>query len=206
MSFSRLLLAAASSKKFIAGEGNDKIVISPKISLAGRDAYEGEVVLCFQLDDRRDGERRVARSLGLQANDPRCDGLIFYAQDGEESRTICLIEMKSRDIGEAAEQIKHTKRHVENLLHEEYSILPQGCHTDCRRQIGHIKWKAGIFHHGSSPRMESALDELMSEGFSDVRPFTSANNDARALLSGEGESAREMARKYKLDKQRRRRR
>jgi hypothetical protein len=201
VSFSRLLLAAASSKKFISGEGNDKIVISPKISLAGRDAYEGEVILCFQLDDRRDGERRVARSLGLQTGNPRCDGLIFYARDEDEDKVICLIEMKSTNIADAAGQIISIKRHIETLLHEEYSVLPQGFHADCRRQISHIRWKAGIFHHGSSPQMENAIDELRREGFNDVRPFTSANNDARKLLTGE-ESVREMAKKYKPGKQR----
>lgn len=206
MSFSRLLLTAASSKKFIVGERNDKVLISPKISIAGRDAYEGEVVLCFQLDDRRDGERRVARSLGLQADDPRCDGLIFYARDEDENKAICLIEMKSTNISDAARQLRETKRHIENLLNLEYRTLPQECHADCRRQIARIKWKAGIFHHGSSPRMESALEELKNDGFSDVRSFTSADNDARALLSGEGENAREMARKYKPDRQRYRRR
>lgn len=66
MSFSRLLLVAASSKKFVAGEGNDKVEVSPKILIAGRDAYEGEVVLCFQLDEREDQGKRVPRCLGIR--------------------------------------------------------------------------------------------------------------------------------------------
>ncbi len=98
MSFSRLLLVAANSKKCILGVGNDKVCISPKILIGGRDAYEGEVILCFQLDDRTDQEKRVPRSLGILGNSPRCDGLIFYAQDGETGRVICLVEMKSTNV------------------------------------------------------------------------------------------------------------
>lgn len=207
MSFSRLLLAAVSSKKCIAGEGTDKIVISPKISLAGRDAYEGEVVLCFQLDDHRDRERRVAHSLGLQANDPRCDGLIFYARDEDEDKVICLVEMKSTNIADAARQIISTKTHIERLLREECRPLPDEYYSDCIKQITRIKWKACFYHHGSSPEdIGGVLRELQAQRFHDIRHFTIADNDARPLLSGEGKNAREMARKYKPDKQRHRRR
>ncbi len=94
MSFSRLLLVAANSKKFISGEGKDKVQISPKMVSSGRDPYEGEVILCFQLDDPADQEKRVSRSLGIPGNSPRCDGLVFYSQDGETGRVICLVPLK----------------------------------------------------------------------------------------------------------------
>ncbi len=195
VSFSRLLLVAASSKKYIAGEGNDKIIVSPKITIAAREPFEGEVVLCFQLDDRRDKDKRVARSLGLQDEAQRCDGLIFYSQDGEDRKTICLVEMKSTNIAHAPGQLIETKRHVENLLREECRALPETSRADCQKQITHIQWKAGVFHHGSSPKIESVLEELKTNGFSDVRAFTSADNDVRKLLIGE--SAKDMSKKYK---------
>jgi hypothetical protein len=197
VSFSRLLLAAANSRKFIVGEGIDKIVVSPRGNSANRDPFEGEVVLCFQLDDRRDGEKRVARSLGFQPNDSRCDGLIFYAHDTEDSRVICLVEMKSTNLGNAGDQIIQTKRHLEGLLREECYVLPQECQEDCERQITRIKWKACLFHHGSSQSdVQNILRQLKSKGFSDVRAYTSADNDARQLLVSEI-SARDMGRKYK---------
>jgi len=195
VSFSRLLLAAASSKKFIEGERNDKVVISPKISIAGRDPYEGEVVLCFQLDDRRDAERRVARSLGLQSNDPRCDGLIFYARDEDEDKAICLVEMKSANISDAARQIISTKEHIERLLREECRSLPEEYRTDCNSQIARIKWNACLYHHGSSPQLPNILGELRHQRFDNVGSCTAANNDLRPLLRGE--SAAEMARKLR---------
>lgn len=76
MSFSRLLLIAANSKKCIRGEGNSKVCISHKLFISGREPYEGEVILCFQLDERTDEGKQVARSLGMSKS-KRCDGLIF---------------------------------------------------------------------------------------------------------------------------------
>lgn len=203
MSFSRLLLEAANSKKCILGVGNDKVCISPKILIGGRDAYEGEVILCFQLDDRTDQEKRVPRSLGILGNSPRCDGLIFYAQDGETGRVICLVEMKSTNVKDAASQLISTKEHIEKLLREECDSLPEECRSDCTKQISHIIWKACLYHHGASPgRIADTQKELKSHGFNDISYLTAANNDLRPLLSGEGRSAKEMAKKSKPGRRR----
>jgi len=192
VSLSRLLLVAASSKKYIAGKGNDKVIIKPlsRTFMSGNDPYTGEVILFFQLDDPRDQEKLVSRSLGMQANDKRCDGLIFYAQDEEEEKVICLVEMKSTNIGEAAQQIKSTKNHIQGLLREE-------CDTHCHRQLQRIKWKASFYHHGASQdEVASVLKQLKKEGFADYNDFTPANNDIGPLLRGKM-SAKEMANKYK---------
>ncbi len=197
MSFSRLLLVAANSKKCIRGEGKDKVCISPKFSIAGRDAYEGEVILCFQLDDRTDQGKRVPRSLGIAENNLRCDGLVFYSQDEITDKVICLVEMKRTNIADAASQVISTKEHIENLLHEECNSLPEDCRADCGRQIAHITWKACLYHHGASPnKIDNIQRALKNRGFNDIGHLT-ANNDLRPLLSGEGRSAKEMARKYK---------
>jgi len=201
VSFSRLILVAANSKKYIVGEGKDKVRVSAKISISGRDAYEGEVVLCFQLDDRTDPHKRVPRSLGMPDNNQRCDGLVFYSQDEKAEKVVCLVEMKSTNIAEAANQLISTKEHIEQLLRRECDSLPQNCQSDCRRQITLITWKACIFHHGASPdKREGIQKELKNRGFADLDFLTVADNDLRPLLSGEGISAKEMVKKYKSSK------
>src|SRR6266516_7639533 len=110
MSFSRLLLVAANSKKYIPGKGNDKVCIS---------SIEGEVILCFQLDDQ---EKRVARSLGMPEAIKRCDGLVFYSQDGKTDRVICLVEMKSTNVEGADEQLISTKKYITELLLKECNL------------------------------------------------------------------------------------
>ena len=156
MSFSRLLLVAANSKKYITGAGNDKVIISPKRSELGKDAYEGEVVLCFQLDEPNDPEKRVARSLGIPEEDKRCDGLVFYSQDGYPNRVICLVEMKRTNVDRAENQIVSTKERIEELLRKECEALPE---------IAHIQWKACLYHYGASPDdVNNVLSELKKNG------------------------------------------
>lgn len=203
MSFSRLLLVAANSKKCILGQGNDKVCISSKNSGGGRDAFEGEVILCFQLDDPRDQEKRVVRSLGIPESNQRCDGLVFYSQDEKMDRVICLVEMKSDNIKQAASQLISTKVYIENLLREECNSLPEECRSGCGKQIAHIIWKACLYHHGASPdSIRDFQKELKSHKFNDIDHLTIANFDLRPLLSGEGRSAKEMAKKYKSGRKR----
>ncbi len=195
MSFSRLLLVAVSSKKYISGEGKDKVFVHPRASLSSNDLYAGEVVLCFQLDDRKDKEKAVSRSLGIQEGDRRCDGLIFYAQDEQEDKVICLVEMKSTSIVDAAEQIKATRIHMKSLLQDE-------CSTHCSKELQRIKWKACFYHHGASPdNVVSVLRQLKKDNFDDVADFTPTNNDVGPFLRGEV-STRELANKLRRGKKR----
>jgi len=203
VSFSRLLLVAANSKKCIQGAGNDKVCISPKLSIAGRDAYEGEVILCFQLDDRTDQAKRLLRSLGIPDHNQRCDGLVFYSQDEKTHRVICLVEMKSTNVTEAANQIISTKEHMEGLLREECNSLPGECQTDCLKQIAHITWKACLYRHGASQKdFQGELMKLKKHGFNDIDGLDRADYDLRPLLSGEERSAKEMGKKLKGSRKR----
>ncbi len=193
MSFSRLLLIAANSKKCILGEKSDKVCISRKISERDMDPYEGEVILCFQLDDRTEQGKRVRRSLGIPKDSQRCDGLVFYSQDDKSDRVICLVEMKGTNITGAAEQILSTKEHIEELLRKECNSLPNECHSDCEGQIANITWKACLYHHGASQDMIlDFLREIKKHGFNDIDHLDRVSNDLRPPLSGEGRRAKEM--------------
>ncbi|SRR6266849_5760578 len=195
MSFSRLLLVAANSQKFIRGEGNDKVCITPP---KGREVYEGEVILCFQLDDRTDRRKRVARSLGILDNNKRCDGLVFFSQDEKADRVICLVEMKSTNVTNAEWQLTSTKEHIEKLLFEECSSLPEECQTDCQKQIAHIVWKACLYHSCSSQNETWALlRKLIDKGFDHVDRLDRNHNDLRPLLIGKGIGAEEIGKKFK---------
>lgn len=192
MSLSRLLLVAASSKKLIKGQGNDKVIVNPRSTTFASDPYSGEIVLCFQLDDSNARERRVCQSLGIEEGDKRCDGLIFYAQDDQDEKVLCFVEMKSTNIDDAAEQLKSTKIHIARLLREE-------CGSYCNNQLQNIKWKACFYHHGASPNeVTSILRQLKSGGFSSVDNFTVASNNVGPFLRGEESgSAKALAKKVR---------
>lgn len=181
MSLTRLLLVAANSKKYIEGAGKDRIHVKPQSSSS---PYTGEVVLCFQLDE-------VAHSLGIPKTDKRCDGLIFYAQDDKDERSFCLVEMKSDDVKDAAQQIKSTRDHLKMLLRTE-------CEPYCNKQFNRIKWKACFYHHGSLPdNVNAVLRQLKNDGFDDIEDFTVNNNDAGSFIRNEGErNAKELAKNY----------
>lgn len=200
MSFSRLLFGATNSKKQIMGEGNDKVIISANNSIPNRDPYQGEVILCFQLDDRDDQEKRVPRSLGIADEDQRCDGIVFYSQDEQPSRVVCLVEMKSKNIKEALDQITSTKRHLKELFDKECGVLENKYRANALKQITHIKWKAALYHFGGSPDNEVEkiiLDLKRDHGFAAAEHFTYAKNDLRPLLTGEGGSAKELSKQLK---------
>src|SRR6266516_6220273 len=207
VSFSRLLLIAANSKKCIRGKGNGKVCISPKLSKSDRYTYEGEVILCFQLDDQTDQGKRVPHGLGIPKDSKRCDGLVFYSQDDKPDRVICLVEMKSTEIIGAAEQIISTKSHIKDLLRKECEALPEECRPACEKQIVQIQWKACLYHTGASQNeVNDFLKELKKSGFVDVDHLDPADNDLRPLLSGEGRSPKEMAMKFKGGKKQKRNR
>ncbi len=205
MSLSRLLLVAANSKKRIKGDGNDEVKISPKLTISGRDAYEGEVVLCFQLDEKTEQGKRIRRSLDIQDenNQKRCDGLVFYSRDEKPERVICLVEMKSTNDGDAPAQLESTREHIKTLLSQECNSSSEECRRECERQMGRIVWKACIYHHGASPKEQAAIQkELKDSGFRDVEFLDRSDNDLRPLLSGEGRSAKEIGKRFKNGRRR----
>ncbi len=144
MPFSVLLLTAASSERHISGYGGDRVVMP---SLLPK-----EVVLFF---DKVDSEI-VSRGLGL-SGEQCCDGVIFYSSD--KHKVICLVEMKSSDLGDAEEQIKSTHRKLSELLKKECKL--------CNERLDQIIWKAYIYRSSGSPKRqaEDCVGNLIKYGF-----------------------------------------
>ncbi len=158
MSLSRLLLIAPNSRKYIEGENSEKVIIKTDPN--------SEVVLCFQLDERSSQDKIIAEQLGIPRNQKRCDGIIFYAKDDDPRRVICLVEMKSRNISNASEQIKATKKYMNDLLKLEATATSNYNCDEFRKQISDVKWIACLYHHGASPRnMSDFCKDLKNDGF-----------------------------------------
>lgn len=168
MVFSRLLLAAANSRTYIVGKKkDDKLIVQTNT---------GEIVLCFQIDDN---ERQISHILDLEENHKRCDGLIFYARDGEEEKVIGLAEMKSTNTREVAKQINATKLHIEELLR-------QDCGSHCNKLLSRVKWKACIYSYGTSDSDKNEqMKDLKKAGFDGVAYFDKVRCDAGPFLRGE---------------------
>ncbi len=175
MPFSRLLLIAANSKKYIHGQkkDKDKIIITPRMgNTYGNDPFAGEIILCFQIDDK---EKGVPQCLGINQN-KHCDGLIFYAQDESDKITLCLVEMKSNDISQTAKQIIATREHIKNLL----------CKDGCEEYLNKIRWKACFYHRSCAKNdISMALKTLKEAEFEDVTRCDHTNNDLGPFLRGE---------------------
>lgn len=188
MSLSRLLLVAASSKKYIVGDkGKDQLVIKPRdFTNNVNDPWAGEVVLCFQIDDPENGEF-IANNLDIKKGQKRCDGLIFFAQDGQVEKTICLVEMKSSNTDEAAKQITKTKDHIESMLQKE-------CGISCHKPFSKIKWKACLFNNGASQDdINTFKNQLKNGGFDKVDVFAKNDNDVGPFLREETSSKKSKA-------------
>lgn len=195
MSLSRLFLMMANSRKQISGVGSDKIVINPRSSSSGtnHDPYAGEVVLCFDIDDKKAREKKVCQKLGIQEDDKKCDGIIFYSQDDSEDRVICLVEMKRTQVDNVSEQIISTKEHIKRLLQED-------CGHHSNTLLQRIKWKACFYHSSSSPdEVANIKKKLISSGFNEAASFTVAHNDVGPFLRGE-ESAKALASRIRRKK------
>jgi hypothetical protein len=169
MVFSRLLLATTNHKNYIVGsKKDDKLFVETECD---------EIALCFQIDD---DERQISRILDLNENDTRCDGLIFYAKDGQEQKVICLIEMKSTNIDTVATQIKATKYHIEQMLRQE-------CGSHYNKLLSKIIWKAGFYSYGSSNsrKKEKLFGDLKKVGFRDIQDFDRTRDNATSFLRRE---------------------
>lgn len=167
MPFSRLLLVAAHSRKYIIGnDPRDKVEIKPRLLTAKHpmsDPWNGEVVLCFQVDDKV-----LCSSLGIDYHAKRCDGLIFYARDGDPKRIICLVEMKSRNVDEAAKQIKGTYDKFKNILEDECALCP--------KNVSNIEWWA-FFYRKNSPKDEVAAVAKELKSFNIFKGVISLDRD-----------------------------
>jgi hypothetical protein len=181
MGLSRLLLIATNSKKYISGDKDQhKLYIRPRNPRPNSDdPYAGGVVLCFQLDDTQERKRQITHYWALAENNQRCDGVIFFAQDGRDKKVICCVEMKSTNIRNAADQIKATRQHFGKLLREELG-------ENCNKLMACIEWKACFYHRSSSYReVKDVVDELLKNGFDAVQAFSHSQEDAGPFLRGE---------------------
>ncbi len=179
MPFSRLLLIAGSAKKYIKGSSReDKVILKQKEdeNVPGF-PYSNELALFFQID-----EPEVRRSLNLLGEGQRCcDGLVFYTRGESDSNVICLVEMKSDNIAEAADQIGETCNHLKGILQSE-------CST-CSEYVRDIIWKACLYHrHSSLTEIEILKRKLIGTyGFKkgNIDILSTSDNDIGPLLRGE---------------------
>ncbi len=92
MPLGALLWAAPSRGQHITGARRDRVVVSG--------LRDGEFALCF---DRVDDTAILREGLGIERDQKCCDGIIFYAY--QQTRVICLVEMKHTNFKEAINQI-----------------------------------------------------------------------------------------------------
>jgi hypothetical protein len=140
MPFSILLLTAASSERHISGYGGDRVSMQAALE-------PGEIVLFF---DKVDGEI-VRRGLGIP-NTKCCDGIIFYTS--RTQKVICLVEMKSDNLGVAEKQIETTYTRLHEMLRNECS--------SCRDSLNRLIWRAYIYRSGGAPKkdVDSCVERL----------------------------------------------
>lgn len=149
MPFSVLLLTGASSDRHITGDKGEKVTMDQRLE-------SGEIALFFDKVDKDP----ICSGLGM-SNQKCCDGIIFYTNN-KAQRVICLVEMKSTDLGDAREQIKQTYDRLRALLKQE-------C-TACSTHLKQIIWQAYIYHSGSSAKggYRDHEDDLKQCGFKEA--------------------------------------
>lgn len=177
MPFNRLLLIAASTKKYIIGNhSQDKVELKLKEDTRSQaSSHSSELALFFQIDNTE-----IRRGLDMLRDGVKCcDGLIFYVRDGQAEKVICLVEMKSINTGEAAAQIGETRKHLKTMLENER----------CGEYLHHVVWKACIYSgHPFLDEIEKIKRELINTyGFKkeNIAFLNMQNNDIGPLLRGE---------------------
>jgi hypothetical protein len=112
---------------------------SEKGNVVSLEPQSGEMVLFFSIDDQSNAACTLRQRLQLQGS--ICDLLVFRAAfSGRqiESVTLCLTELKGREVDRALEQVES----VYNAL----SCLPSFSRPSCR-----ITWKAYVKVNVGSP-------------------------------------------------------
>ncbi len=106
----------------------------------------GEIILVFLIDsiEGRKGLSMLAEGVQI------CDFLYCYAKYNKQEETICLLELKGRNVEEAAAQVLDTRKFVLELTR-----------TTFGRDHQRITLKACICFNGSPPRGgQKAMDKL----------------------------------------------
>jgi hypothetical protein len=163
MPFSALLLTAASSERHITGYGGDRVIMKS-------DLLSGEVVLFF---DKVDSDL-VRNSLGM-FHTHCCDGVIFRSY--YRHIVICLVEMKSDNLGDAEQQIKDTHKHLSEMLKND-------CKFCKRDQLDQIIWRAYIYRSGGGPKKDAdvCVKNLEKYGFRSGNVAVLGNPDITTFL------------------------
>lgn len=105
-----------------------------------------------------------------------CDGIIFYKYG--ERIIICLVEMKSDNLGEAEMQIKGTYGHLRELLNDECKF--------CKNILRQVIWRAYIYRSGGTPKdADDCVKALIKAGFESGNAVVLGNPDITAFLRGE---------------------
>jgi hypothetical protein len=162
MPFSVLLLTAASSERHITGYGGDRVSMKA-------DLLPGEIALFF---DKVDSDL-VRNGLGMTGK-KCCDGIIFHVLD--QRTTICLVEMKSDNLGEAEKQVKYTYERL-------YTMLKDDCKS-CRDRLKQIIWRVYIFRSGGGPKRDAdtCVERLEKCGFESGNVVILGNSDITTFL------------------------
>lgn len=162
MPFSVLLLTAASSEGHISGYGGDRVSMKGNL-------LPGEIVLFF---DKVDSEV-IRKSLNM-VSQHSCDGIIFLAH-GQQT-IICLVEMKSDNLGDAEKQIKETYEHL-------YKMLKRECNF-CKDRLEQIIWRAYIYRSGDGPKKDAddCVGKLEKAGFKSGNAVVLGNPDITDFL------------------------
>lgn len=162
MPFSVLLLTAANSERHISGYGGDRVTMKDKLQ-------PGEVVLFF---DKVDSDI-VKSSLNIMG-EKCCDGIIFYSRGNQ--KVICLVEMKTSNLGQAEEQIKTTHTRLAALLRQECKF--------CEDYLKQVIWRAYIYRSTGIPSQQAStcVDRLLAYGFKKGNVVVLGNPDITTFL------------------------
>jgi hypothetical protein len=167
MPFSKLLLVSANSQRYIE-ENKDKVIL--------KELRNGELALFFKID-----EYKVKMSLNMVGEGQKCcDGLIFFSQDTQNERVICLVEMKSKSLEQAAEQIRDSYKVLKGMIDKE--------REECRQKIN-VVWKACLFMHKCSLKDKGAFKHILIDeckiASDNILFLDRDKNDIGPLLRGE---------------------
>ncbi len=126
----------------------------------------GETVLFFAIDNQSN------QGCGLRAllanNDPLCDVLIFHRT--ARQTTLCLVELKGRDIAHGVQQVIATHRALK-------ARVEQACAVATR-----VTWKACILTHGKAPKQEKNWKQTLETTFGKRNSMIQRNPDLGDFL------------------------
>lgn len=130
----------------------------------------GETILFFCIDNKSNPNCNLRQLLGLDREGMKiCDLIVFYAK--ENTRIICFVELKGRDIETATQQVINTYTYFIKLLKQS------------RKSLNFIA-KVYIKSNGSAPQEIEKYKQQLKEQFGDGNYDISKNSDLGDFLRG----------------------